>query len=129
MIDRHRLLWAFLALAAAAAVSLAAAVMVGARAYAHDWYPLECCHSIDCAPVDHVEIVAGAVYYAGKPHQQPIPPSVMIVTTKKGTAIVPPDLPRRESKDNRMHACMRAVWLNAAGPTTEVTCFFVPPTM
>ena len=70
-----------------------------------------------------------AVYYAGKPHQQPIPPSVMIVTTKKGTAVVPPDLPRRESKDNRMHACMRAVWLNAAGPTTEVTCFFVPPTM
>jgi len=48
---------------------------------------------------------------------------------RQGTAVVPPDLPRRESKDNRMHACMRAVWLNAAGPTTEVTCFFVPPTM
>lgn len=122
MIDRHRLLWAFLALAAAA--------LVGARAVAHDWYPIECCHSIDCAPVDHVEVVAGVTYYANQAvDRKTVPPSVMIVTTKMGTAVVPPNLPRRESKDNRMHACMLSVWLSAAGPTKEVTCIFVPPTM
>jgi hypothetical protein len=129
MIDRNRLIWTILAAAFAAAVSLAAVILLGTRAHAHDWYPLECCHSIECAPVDHVKVVAGAVYYADKPQQQPIPPSVMIVTTKKGTAVVPPDLPRRESKDNRMHACMRTIWTNGVAPTTEVTCIFLPPAL
>ena len=122
MIDRHRALWTLPALALAAAVSLVAAVIAGARAYAHDWYPVECCHSIDCAPVDRVEVVAGALYYASKPpaQQEPIPPSVMIVTTKHGTAVVRDGMPRRLSPDGQMHACIR---------NGTLICIFMPPAM
>lgn len=46
----------------------------------------------------------------------------MLVTTKHGSVVVPADFPRRESKDNRMHACMR--------PTANgmrLICIFFPP--
>jgi hypothetical protein len=99
------------------------------RAHAHDWYPIECCHSVDCAPVDRVEVVAGAIFYAGqKIDPTQVPTSVMIVTTSRGTGIVPADLPRRESKDNRMHACLRKVWA-LGGEHSEVRCIFMPPAM
>jgi hypothetical protein len=52
-------------------------------------------------------------------------PSNLIVTTRHGTAIVPQNFPLRESKDNRMHACMR---LGRDG-TTRLICIFVPPSM
>lgn len=92
-------------------------------ALAHDWYPVECCHSMDCAPVTSQSFVAGANYdamgnsiAAGSP--------MWIVTTKIGTAVVPENLPRRESKDNQMHACIRNT---AQG--SYVMCIFVPPGM
>jgi hypothetical protein len=25
---------------------------------AHDWYPIECCHGMDCAPVEKIETLA-----------------------------------------------------------------------
>ena len=46
----------------------------------HDWYPLECCHALDCAPVESVEILTPASA-DGLP--------AMVVTTKSGTVIVP----------------------------------------
>lgn len=84
----------------------------GARA--HDWYPIECCHAVDCAPVDSV----GQIVPTGGGMPQ------LVVTSKHGTAIVPRDLPRQTSRDNRMHVCMRS--LNG---TMSVLCLFVPPSM
>ena len=84
----------------------------GARA--HDWYPIECCHAVDCAPVDSV----GQIVPTGGGMPQ------LVVTSKHGTAIVPQDLPRQTSRDNRMHVCMRS--LNG---TMSVLCLFVPPSM
>ena len=80
----------------------------------HDWYPLECCHALDCAPVESVEILTPASA-DGLP--------AMVVTTKSGTVIVPASFPRRESKDNRIHACM------TREPTgrMRLLCIFVPP--
>ena len=47
---------------------------------------------------------------------------ILIVTTKHGTAPVPPNFPRRASKDGEMHACIRSV-----RDTMKVICLFVPP--
>jgi hypothetical protein len=80
---------------------------------AHDWYPEECCRAKDCAPVESWAF-AHAVQRGSLPQ--------LSVTTKHGTAIVPRDLPRRESKDNRMHACMRG-W----GSVKQIVCIFLPP--
>jgi hypothetical protein len=96
-------------------VTGAAFVLASAgRGDAHDWYPLDCCHGMDCAPVDKVETLV--------PVSADNPP-VMVVTTKHGTVIVPADFPRRESKDNQMHVCMRP------GTTgrMQLLCIFVPP--
>jgi hypothetical protein len=100
---------------------LLAFLLAATPAAAHDWYPLECCHEMDCAPVDRAEIV-------------PIPttaeapgvgagPAAMIVTTKHGTVIVPANFPRRESKDHRMHACM----MPGANGQMQLICIFMPP--
>jgi hypothetical protein len=97
-------------------------------AQAHDWYPSDCCGGRDCAPVTRVEVVTGATFYAGK-SISPVPPSVMIVTTAQGTAIVPPNLPRLISKDNRMHACLMNTWSSPEGMHQEVRCIFMPPEM
>jgi hypothetical protein len=55
----------------------------------------------------------------------------MAVTTKHGNVVVPADFPRRESKDHRMHACMRP-----SGPAStdqarpmRLICIFMPPAM
>jgi hypothetical protein len=83
-------------------------------AVAHEWYPMECCHGRDCAPVESVETLAPASTNGL---------ATLVITTKYGTAVVPPDFPRRESKDNRMHACMR----QGATGRIHLLCFFVPP--
>jgi hypothetical protein len=84
------------------------ALIVPAPASAHDWYPIECCHGMDCAPVDHAEVRDGAT---------------LVVTSKHGTGIVPSSMTRRESKDNRMHVCMRPV----REGEMRVICVFLPP--
>src|SRR5262249_6523724 len=78
---------------------------------AHDWYPEECCHAKDCAPVE-------SWAFAQKVQTGSLPQ--LSVSTKHGTAIVPRNLPRRESKDNRMHACMRG-WGNGS---KQMVCIF-----
>ena len=47
----------------------------------------------------------------------------MLVTTKHGSVVVPANFPRRESKDNRMHACMRP----NPGGGMRLICIFLPP--
>jgi len=80
---------------------------------AHDWYPEECCRAKDCAPVESWAFT--------RPVREGSLPQLS-VTTKHDTAIVPRDLPRRESKDYRMHACMRG-W----GSVKQIVCIFLPP--
>ena len=77
-------------------------------AFAHDWYPMECCHGMDCAPVDRVDTTeAGG----------------MTVTSRHGTAVIPENMPRRESRDQRMHVCMQPSRFGRM----RVICVFVPP--
>jgi len=68
---RHRLL----------AVLLAIGICLLAQsARAHEWYPLECCHAMDCAEVET----------SARTHPiDSAAPSNLIVTTRHGTAIVP----------------------------------------
>jgi hypothetical protein len=60
---------------------------VGIRsADAHDWYPMECCHGMDCAIVDKVEVLTPVSANA---------PLAMVAITKYGSVEVPLNFPRR----------------------------------
>ena len=83
-------------------------------AVSHDWYPMECCSGTDCAVVEHAT-------YAHELATDPALPSLSVTTTL-GTAAVPPDFPRQESKDGEMHACIRPI-----GNVMKLICLFVPP--
>ena len=85
----------------------------GTPAKAHDWYPRECCNHKDCAPV---ETSAWFIPTAGGLPQ-------LVVTSKHGRVTVPRDFPVRESKDSRMHVCIRQ---NEYGGW-DVMCLFMPP--
>lgn len=100
-----------------------ATCMFATPAHAHDWYPIECCSGLDCAPVDHARVIQGGYAYnlPGSSAQAAGP--ALEVTTKHGTAIVPPGMTRRESRDHRMHACIRKTW----NGETRVICVFIPP--
>ena len=79
---------------------------------------------MDCAEVEKVEILPGpAIASALGPVDAASAPNAMIVTTKHGSVQVPANFPRRESKDNRMHACMRS----GEGGTMRLICIFMPP--
>ena len=84
-------------------------------AHAHSWYPKDCCHDEDCAPVESVVRIIPTG--GGTPQ--------LIVTTKRGTTLVPLDFPVRESKDSRMHICVRADPYGGK----DVMCLFMPPGM
>ena len=104
---------------------LAALLAAATPAAAHDWYPMECCHAMDCAPVEKVEMLQGpamASMLGGTSASTPIG-STMLVTSKHGSVIVPANFPRRESKDHRMHVCMRP----GEGGTMRILCIFLPP--
>ena len=99
---------------------LAGLLLTATAAAAHDWYPIECCSGMDCAPVEKVEIIS--LQSAGIMGSAPLPGS-MLITTKHGSVIVPANFPRRESKDNQMHACIRP----STGGTPRLICLFLPP--
>ncbi|MGE0852445.1 MAG: hypothetical protein AB7O44_22940 [Hyphomicrobiaceae bacterium] len=104
---------------------LAALLAIATPAAAHDWYPMECCSSLDCAPVEKVEMLPGpsiANMLSTPAHAAPI--GGMLVTTKHGSVVVPADFPRRESKDHRMHACIRPA---PGGTGMRLLCIFFPP--
>lgn len=90
---------------------LAAITPMTGAAVAHDWYPRECCHDVDCAPVERAE---------------PLPDGSLQLTSKVGTTVVPASFPRHESPDRQMHICMvRYSHLDSMRPV----CLFVPPHM
>lgn len=97
------------------AVSALACTAILAPASGHGWYPKECCHDMDCAPVDNI---AWLVPTGGAAPQ-------IIVTTKHGKAILRPNFSARESKDSRAHVCMRRFDTG----DMEVICLFLPPGM
>ena len=76
-------------------------------AQAHDWYPNDCCHGMDCAPAISVQQEVGGLW----------------VTTSRGTAFFPTSMLKRNSPDNQVHACMRPAF---GGKMTPV-CLFLPP--
>lgn len=80
-------------------------------------YPMECCSAVDCAPIEHAD--SSALYEAGNA----LVPSVLTITTRHGTAVVPANFPRRDSKDGRSHACMRS----DGNGGMRLVCYFVAP--
>ncbi len=103
---------------------LLAFLLAASPAAAHDWYPMECCHEQDCAPVDRTEVVPTPTT-ATPNGLTAVGQSTLMVTTKHGTALVPANFPRRESKDSRMHACM----MPGADGQMQLICIFMPPAM
>ena len=105
---------------------LAALIAAATPAAAHDWYPMDCCHGLDCAPVEKVEMIpAPSIASMMSSPAQANALDSMLVTTKHGSVIVPANFPRRESKDHRMHACMRP----AQEGNMRLICIFLPPAM
>jgi hypothetical protein len=102
---------------------LAAVLAAATPAAAHDWYPMECCHGMDCAPVEKVEMIPGPgmASLLSAPAQASL--GEMLVTTKHGSVVVPANFPRRESKDHRMHVCMRP----GQNGSMRLICIFLPP--
>ncbi len=94
-----------------ACLGLFAAIVMIQAAAAHDWYPRECCHDVDCAPVERVEMLADGV---------------LRLTSRVGTTDVPASFPRQPSPDDQMHICMvRYSHFDGMQPV----CLFVPPAM
>jgi hypothetical protein len=95
------------------ALSVIGATAVFVPANGHDWYPKDCCHDMDCAPVENIVrfVPAGG----GAPQ--------LIVTSKHGKATVRQDFPVRQSKDSNMHVCIRR---HDSGEM-DVICLFIPP--
>ena len=102
-------------LAPLTAVLISAIVTWPTSAKPHSWYPKECCHHDDCAPVESVLTLA--------------PPDgsgpQLLVRSKHGTVLVPRDFPVRQSKDSRMHICVR----DDPYGSKDVMCLFMPPSM
>lgn len=89
-------------------LGLVAVTLMIPAAVAHDWYPPECCHDLDCAPVERVESLSDGS---------------LRVTSRIGTTVIPASFPRQESPDNQMHVCMaRFSHLDDMRPV----CLFVP---
>lgn len=60
---------------------------------AHDWYPLECCSTRDCAPADSVVRHDDGSY---------------LVTSRGMSVVIPADYQRwRDSPDGQIHVCIR----------------------
>jgi hypothetical protein len=99
---------------AATGCFIAALGLAASLGSAHEWYPVECCSGHDCAEVEH------ATYDRVPGVDGTLP--ILAVTTVHGTALVPQNFPRRESRDGKMHACM----LPGRGEM-RLVCLFIPP--
>jgi hypothetical protein len=77
-------------------------------ARSHSWYDADCCSDRDCEPVSGVSFVAS----------DPTSVPIMVVTTSFGTKPVTPQTKIRESKDNKMHACIYQ---------EKLICLYLPP--
>ena len=78
--------------------------MVALPAAAHSWYPFDCCTVDDCSPIRSMypREIDGEYVYVGD----------------KGEAILTLNTSIRDSKDHRMHVCIRE---------GKLLCLFLPP--
>jgi hypothetical protein len=79
-------------------------------AYAHSWYPVECCSQNDCAPADRIETG---------------PRGIIAVMVGNRRIEIPPGFAARSSPDNQIHICFVSS-LEARVPWMPL-CLFVPP--
>jgi hypothetical protein len=84
----------------------AATLVLAVPAYAHSWYPPECCSGQDCREADMVT---------------ELPDGSAKVQVGTDTVVVPRSLKRRMSPDGHYHLCYRK-WIDS----TVVHCFFEP---
>ncbi len=71
------------------------------------WYESGCCNNGDCAPATRIEIVPGGLF---------------MMSEHGRSAIVPPEFPRRLSRDMRWHVCI-------SPHTLDLLCVYDPPSM
>jgi hypothetical protein len=88
------------------------AIAMDSPAYAHSWYPMECCSAQDCMPADEIVVTSGEARITRVGDQQ---------------IAIPSSLVPRSSPDGRIHVCFRVVAgdLNGA-PTLLPFCLFLP---
>jgi hypothetical protein len=91
-----------------AVLALLVVVALARQARAHSWYDPDCCSDRDCEPVRTTAFVAS------DPRSVP----VMVVTTSFGTKPVTQETKIRQSRDNRMHACIYQ---------EKLICLYLPP--
>ena len=96
-------------------------LLLSQSAYAHDWYPKDCCHNNDCAPIE--QWIPGT-----NPGDPPT------VVTKHGKAKLTLDQLRtaRPSPDAQGHACLVYSWMMGSGESRNYvrgTCLWLPPSL
>lgn len=77
--------------------------LLNAEVSAHNWYPPDCCHNRDCAPVLDIERLDTGDFRVRSIH---------------GTATVTPQTRLLESQDAQPHVCIRE---------GRAVCYFIPP--
>jgi hypothetical protein len=91
---------------------LGAGIAVGQSAYAHDWYPAECCSQHDCT-------VANAIDDDGRGGWTIVVGDVLIN--------VPAGFAARVSPDNRVHLCFSSMGGDNDGKSyVTPICLFLP---
>ncbi len=100
----------------ALALCLAASALGGEHAYAHSWYPYDCCGDHDCWPMGHDSD-------AREPEPRIVPGGYL---THDGVFI--PEEATRASLDGRFHICRRGGMLTGSviAPSQNPYCLFVP---
>ena len=88
--------------------------VVSPPAQAHSWYPWDCCHGRDCAPVDMTEYPkrGGMRLHA-------------TIDGKKATIDVPRGFLLLPSQDGRAHVCVSRLWERGV-VRYKPLCVFLP---
>jgi hypothetical protein len=81
----------------------------GAIAYAHSWYPKECCSQFDCVPADQIEMGTSGI---------------AVVVVGRQRIAIPPGFVTRSSPDGHIQVCFVASPEEGVPPTP--LCLFVP---
>lgn len=105
---------------AALLAPLALAVPTGARS--HGWYETECCHHLECAPIEKMW---------SEPTDKGLPTTYAqaFVGGVLKTTIIPPNALRRRSQDAKTHVCISIYVGVTKDPTKNFKCLYVPDGM
>lgn len=88
--------------------------LVSPPAQAHEWYPWDCCHGKDCAPVDRIEYLKSG----GMRLHATINGERAVVEVPRGFLLLP-------SQDGRAHVCAYRLW-EGGKPGYAPRCVFLP---